>query len=80
MEPRIYQALALAAGLRLYAKTRIKPNRAWTPKGMRETAERITGRKFQARDYQGMADALQSWAKAQAAEKSQGAPALETVS
>lgn len=61
IDPSIYQALAIKAALRLYAKTGIKANRAYTPKNMIATASKITGRKFKARDYLGAADALQAW-------------------
>lgn len=74
--PEIYQALALAAGLKIYAKSGMLPNRAWTPKAMRETAQRITGRTFKARDYLGMAEALRAWAD----EKAGKTKAPETVS
>lgn len=34
-------------------------NTAYTPKRCREVAEEFTGKKFKARDYQGMIDAIQ---------------------
>ena len=61
----VYRATALASGLRLYAKSGIKPNRMWTPKNMMDTAAAITGTKFKARDYIAAADALVKWADAQ---------------
>lgn len=54
-----YQALVVAKALRLYAKTGIK---AYSPKAMLATAERITGKKFR-RDYIAAAKALEEWAK-----------------
>ena len=53
-----YVCTALASGLRLYAKTGMKPNRAWTPKAMMAKAAELTGKKFGARDYEGAAAAL----------------------
>lgn len=58
-----FQAIALKRGIKLYAATGMKPNRAWTAKNMRLTAEKITGQKFKARDYAGMIDALDNWIK-----------------
>lgn len=57
-----YQAATIASGLRLYARTGMKPGRAWTPKAMMARAEQITGKRFKARDYLGAADALIAWA------------------
>lgn len=56
-----YQAIVIKNGLRLYAKTGMKPNRAYTPSAMMAVAARITGRKFKARDYTSAADALEAW-------------------
>lgn len=58
----VFQALALASGLRLYAKTGMKPNRAWTPGAMLRTAAALTGKTFKARDYLGAAEALKAFA------------------
>ena len=54
----VYAMAVLAAGLRLYAKTGMKPNRAYTPKAMMAAASRHTGQTFKARDYLAAADAL----------------------
>lgn len=54
----VFAMAALASGLRLYAKTRMLPNRAWTPKAMMAAATYHTGQTFKARDYIGAADAL----------------------
>ena len=56
-----FVAVTLRSGLKLYAKTGIKPNRAWTPTSMMREAGRITGRKFKARDYDGAVAALTEW-------------------
>ena len=57
-----YRATVIAGGLRLYAKTGMQPNRAYTPRAMMDAAREITGKKFKARDYIGAADALKVWA------------------
>lgn len=58
-DPVTYQMVALKAGLKLYAKTGMKPNTAWTPKAMLATAERLTGKTFKRRDYDAAIAALQ---------------------
>lgn len=58
-DPATYQLVALKAGLKLYAKTGMKPNTAWTPTAMMRTAERLTGKTFKRRDYQAAISALQ---------------------
>lgn len=50
--------LTLRAAIRLYAKTGIKVNSAYTPTRMRNTVETWTGKKFTARDYNGQIAAL----------------------
>jgi hypothetical protein len=65
MKPSVYQAAAIAAALRLYAKTGMKANSAYTPKAMMAKATEITGQKFKARDYLGASAALQVWAAQQ---------------
>lgn len=62
----VYAATALASALRLYAKSGMKVNRAYTPKAMIAKANEITGKKFKARDYEGAAAALTAWANATA--------------
>lgn len=63
----VYRATVIAHGLRLYARTGIRPNRAYTPTNMMAAAAQITGQKFGRRDYMGAYEALMKWAKAQAA-------------
>lgn len=65
MNPQIYQALAISSALKVYARTGIKVNRAYTPKAMMRTAEKILERKFAPRDYLGAAAALSQWAQEQ---------------
>lgn len=57
-----YRAITIAAGLRLYARTGMKPNRAYTPKAMMKAAQAITGQTFKPRDYQAASDALRRYA------------------
>ena len=57
MTPEIYQMLVIKKALELYAKHGIKANRAYTPRAMIQTAERLTGRHFN-RDYLSAARAL----------------------
>jgi len=61
IDPSRYQAVVVKAALRLYAKTGMKANSAYTPKNMMAVATKITGKKFKARDYLGAADALEAW-------------------
>lgn len=56
-----YVAIVLKSGLSLYAKTGMRPNRAWTPKAMMTRAAQITGQTFKARDYAGAIAALEAW-------------------
>ena len=57
----VFRAKVMASGLRLYAKTGMKPNRMYTPTAMMRCAAEITGRKFKARDYAGAAAALDDY-------------------
>lgn len=57
----LYVAVSLKHGIKLYAKTGMRPNRAWTPKAMMAKASEITGKKFKARDYAGAVAALEEW-------------------
>lgn len=58
----VYQAMIIKAALRLYAKTGIKPNRAYKPSTMMKIARQITGnKKLKPRDYMGAHDALAIW-------------------
>jgi hypothetical protein len=56
-----FAAITLKSGLKLYAKTGMKPNALWTPKNMMAKATQITGQKFKARDYMGAVAALEAW-------------------
>lgn len=61
----IAQALTIRAALRLYARTGIQANRAYTPKAMIAAARRITGLELPARGYTQAAEALTRWIEAQ---------------
>jgi len=64
----VYAATVIASALRLYARTGIKVNRAYTPSAMLAKATEYTGQTFKGRDkYQQAAEALKQWADAQAA-------------
>lgn len=58
IEAPTYQIIAVKAGLKAVQKG-FRLNRAYTPKNLKAMTEKITGKKFKARDYQGMIDALQ---------------------
>lgn len=61
IDPRLFQAKVLASALRLYARTGIQPNRAYTPGAMLRTAEHITGEQFRRGQYVQAAAALDAW-------------------
>jgi len=61
----IFAAITIAKALKLYAKTGMKVNRAYTPANMMATAKKVTGKNFKARDYMGASEALVAWAAAQ---------------
>jgi hypothetical protein len=51
LPPRTYQAVVVAKALKLYAKTGMKANRAYTPTNMLRTAGNITGKKYKRGQY-----------------------------
>lgn len=57
----LYRATALKSGLRLYAKTGMKPNSAWTPTAMLAAAGGITGKRYKRGQYAAAAADLQIW-------------------
>lgn len=59
-----YRALALKAGLKLYAKTGMKPNSAWTITNMLRAAGEITGHKYKRSQIAGAVVDLESWIEA----------------
>jgi hypothetical protein len=54
----IFRLLAIASGLRLYAKTGMKPNRAYTPTAMLNAATQLTKKKYKRGEYVKAADDL----------------------
>lgn len=62
---RVYQAAAIKSGLKLYANTGMKPNRAWTPSAMLKTASAITGKPYKRGQYAVAIADLESWIAAQ---------------
>lgn len=56
-----FQAITIKSALRLYARTGMKANRAYTPSAMMKMAAQITGKKFKARDYDGAVNELEIW-------------------
>jgi hypothetical protein len=59
---QIYRATAIASALRLYAKTKIQMNRAYTPTSMLKAASEITGQTFKRGQYLEAAAALKAYA------------------
>ncbi len=57
----IFQAVVLASGLRLYAKTGMKPNRMYTPTRMLQTATAITGKPYKRGQFEQAATDLDAW-------------------
>lgn len=55
-----YTAVALKAGLKMWVRTGMKPNTAWTPTAMMRMGQRITGENL-GRDYVEMIKALEYW-------------------
>jgi hypothetical protein len=56
-----YRAIALKHGLRLYAKTGLRPNRMWTPSAMLLAAAEFTGKKYRRGEYERAASDLGAW-------------------
>lgn len=61
-----YRAVVLASALRFYVKHKHPISRAYTPKAMMRTAERILSTKFPARAYEAAAQALRAHAGCEA--------------
>lgn len=56
-----YRAITLKHGLKLYADTGMKPNRAYTPTAMLRTAGQITGKTYKRGQYRQAIDDLTAW-------------------
>jgi len=58
----VVRAYYLASGLKMYATCGLRPTRGVGPRDMMKMAEKLTGKKFKARDYLGAAAAVKEWA------------------
>ena len=56
-----FRAISLKAGLRLFSKTGMKPNRAWTPTAMLKAAGTITGKVYKRGQYDLAVTDLDAW-------------------
>lgn len=61
----VIQATTIATALRMYARTKMRVNRAYTPANMMAMATKITGKTFKRGQYVEAADALKEWADRQ---------------
>jgi hypothetical protein len=59
----VFRAIVIANGLRLYARTGIKPNRAYTPTAMLKAASGITGKAYKRGQYAQAAADVSAWAE-----------------
>ena len=55
----VFRCEVIASALRLYAKSKMQVNRAYTPTAMLRAAEQLTGCKFKRGQYHEAADALE---------------------
>ena len=60
-ETKLYQACALKVGLRLYARTKIRPGRGWTPTAMLRTATSLTHTAYRRGEYEKAIADLEVW-------------------
>ena len=58
----IFAVISLATGMRLYAKTGMKPARSWTPTNMLATAGQYTGKKYKRGQFEQAAIDLLAYA------------------
>lgn len=61
IDPGLYQITAIKYGLKS-VKQGFRLNRLYTPKNLRAMTEKLTGKTFKARDYDGMIAALEELA------------------
>ena len=59
-----FRAIAIAQALKLYAKTGMKVNRAYTPTRMLAVASSMTGKTYKRGQYAQAGEDLQNWADA----------------
>lgn len=62
-----FVAISLRSGIKLYAKTGIKPNRMWTATNMLAKASEITGVKFKRGQFDQAVAELTKWIDANGA-------------
>ena len=55
-----FQIIVIKGAIKLYRDTGMKANRAYTPTNVKLMAEKLTGKKFKARDWDGMITALEA--------------------
>lgn len=58
---RFFQATSLMVALKMYAKIKMIPNRAYTPTNMLRAASTITGKQYKRGDYIKAADDIKIW-------------------
>ena len=58
---KTFRAISLKAGLRLFSKTGMKPNHAWTPTAMLKAAGTITGKVYKRGQYDLAVTDLDAW-------------------
>lgn len=63
LNPRVYQCLAIANGLKFYAKHGMRINRMYTPDNMLQITKQITGKVFKRGQYMEASAALMDYAK-----------------
>jgi hypothetical protein len=56
-----YRAIALISGLKLYAKTKMRPNRMWTPTNMLKLAGLYTGKHYKRGQFDQAIEDMQGW-------------------
>jgi hypothetical protein len=57
----LYRAAAIWSGLRMYARSRMQPNRAYTPTAMLKAAGSITGKTYKRGQYETAAADVKIW-------------------
>jgi hypothetical protein len=72
-DQNIFQSLVIASALRLYAKTGMQANRAYTPTNMLKAASEYTGKKYKRGAYEQAAQDLTAYADALKAAPRKGA-------
>lgn len=60
----LYNAIAMASALRLYARSGMLPNRAWTATKLLQAAARITGKTYKRGQHQVASDDVREWVEA----------------